>query len=523
MEHRARKKRRMEHANRRTAPGGRTPIREEREGLRHNRRWSRIGLLLLLTGLGFVVMGYHPGLEDDGIYLPAVKADLHPALYPYNSAFFRLQVQATVFDGTMANFVRATHLPLSWAEMLWQLLSIFVVLWALHRIARKLFAEPGAQWAAVALVSAMLTLPVSGTALYLMDQHLHPRNIAAAMILVAVDRVLEGRRWQAAAVLAPAFLMHPIMAAMGISFCVFLGAALSETSPVRLRALRSSAASAAPLGWILEPPNPVWKKALDTRTYYYLYKWTWYEWLGALAPLAMFWGLWRWARRRNETVLARFALAVFAYGVFQQALAMALLAPPQWLRLAPLQPMRYLQLVYFFMVLIGGGLLGRLVLRGKVWRWAVFLLAANGGMMWSQCAQYPASRHLEWPGRKAESEWLQAFRWIRAHTPVDAYFALDPYYLRAPGEDYHGFRALAERSQLADAIKDAAAVTQVPELAERWDRQVTAEQGWQHFRLADFERLKREFGVNWVVVERAQRAGLQCPWQGGSLAVCEIP
>ena len=39
------------------------------------------------------------------------------------------------------------------------------------------------------------------------------------------------------------------------------------------------------MGWIFEPPNPLWKKALATRTYYYLYKWTWYEWLGALAPL----------------------------------------------------------------------------------------------------------------------------------------------------------------------------------------------------------------------------------------------
>ncbi|MFP5275675.1 MAG: hypothetical protein ACLGPM_01055 [Acidobacteriota bacterium] len=491
--------------------------------MKHNGRWSRIGLLLLLTGLGFVVMGYHPGLEDDGIYLAAVKADLHPALYPYNSAFFRLQVQATIFDGTIANFVRATHVPVAWAELLWQLLSIFVVLWACHRIAGKLFADSRAQWAAVALVSAMLTLPVSGTALYLMDQHLHPRNIATALILMAVDRVLEGRRLQAAALLVPAFLMHPIMAAMGISFCVFLGAALSETVPVRLRALRSETAAALPLGWILEPPNPVWKKALDTRTYYYLYKWTWYEWLGALAPLAMFWGLWRWARRRNETVLARFALAVFAYGVFQQALAMVMLTPPEWIRLTPLQPMRYLQLVYFFMVLIAGGLLGRFALRGKAWRWAVFLLAANGGMLWSQCAQYPASQHIEWPGRKPENAWLQAFAWIRSNTPADAYFALDPYYLRAPGEDYHGFRALAERSQLADAIKDAAAVTQVPELGETWDQQVTAEQGWRRFGLADFERLKREFGVDWVVVARGQTAGLDCRWHDQSLAVCRIP
>jgi hypothetical protein len=491
--------------------------------LKQNERWTRLALLLLLTGLGFAVMGYHPGLEDDGIYLPAVKADLNPALYPFNSMFFRLQMQATVFDGAMAHFVRATGMPVAWAELLWQLISIFLVLWACLSIARKLFAEPRAQWAAVALAGAMFTLPVSGTALYLMDQHLHPRNLATALVLLAVDRVLEGRRWQAAALLAPAFLVHPIMAAMGISFCVFLSAALSETVPVRLRALRSSMASAMPLGWILEPANPVWKKALDTRRYYYLYKWTWYEWLGALAPLALFWMLYRWARTRNETVLSRFALAVFAYGVFQQAVAMIMLAPAAWVRLTPLQPMRYLQLVYFFMMLAGGGLLGRYVLRGSVARWAVFLLAANAGMLWWQCAEFSGSQHIEWPGRKPENPWLQAFAWIRTNTPVDAYFALDPHYLEARGEDYHSFSALAERSQLADAVKDAAAVTQVPELGPVWYQQVSAEQGWPRFGAADFDRLKQRFGVDWVLVALPQSAGLDCRWRNGTLAVCAIP
>ena len=50
--------------------------------------------VLLFTALGFLVMGYHPGLEDDGIYLAAVKADLNPALFPYNSNFFRLQMRS---------------------------------------------------------------------------------------------------------------------------------------------------------------------------------------------------------------------------------------------------------------------------------------------------------------------------------------------------------------------------------------------------------------------------------------------
>ncbi|MDR5729949.1 MAG: DUF6798 domain-containing protein, partial [Terriglobia bacterium] len=119
--------------------------------------------------------------------------------------------------------------------------------------------------------------------------------------------------------------------------------------------------------------------------------------------------------------------------------------------------------------------------------------------------------------------WLQAFAWIRKNTPTDAYFALDPNYLAAPGEDYHSFRALAERSQLADGIKDAAVATQVPDLAPVWERQVSAQTGWSRFKLGDFERLKAEFGVNWILVAYPQPTGLPCPWHNGTLAVCSVP
>lgn len=109
------------------------------------------------------------------------------------------------------------------------------------------------------------------------------------------------------------------------------------------------------------------------------------------------------------------------------------------------------------------------------------------------------------------------------NTPVNAYFALDPHYLEASGEDYHSFRALAERSQLADAVKDASVVTLVPELGPEWVSQTEAEEGWAGFRLSDFERLKAKFGVNWVLVNDPAPEGLACRWHNDQLAVCQIP
>ena len=415
---------------------------------------------MLFTTLGLAVMGYHPGFEDDGIYLTAVKFDLNPSLYSHDSCFFRYQMQASFFDNWVAGFVRWTGISVAATELFWQFVSVAFIVFGCWTIARRLFPEARAQWAGVALVTAMFTLPVAGTALYLVDQHLHPRTIATGFILLAVSRILTGKSWQAVPFLLLAFLLHPLMAAFGVSFCFFLTMVLLEPKHHWLRrwpmfGQGSWTAAFIPLGWVFEPPTPAWRDALYMRHYFFLFRWTWYEWLGAWAPLFLFWLLWRVSRRRGETLLARFALAVFLYGLFQLAVAMVMLGFPALIRLTPLQPMRFLHLVYFFMILVGGCLLGKYLLKASLWRWAVFLVAINAGMFISQRLQFSGSEHLELPGRSTANPWLQAFAWIRQNTPTDAYFALDPEYLAAPGEDYHSFRALAERSQLADKIKDA--------------------------------------------------------------------
>lgn len=480
-------------------------------------------------------MGYHPGAEDDGVYLSAVKADLNPALFPHDADFFRVQLQATLFDGWMAGFVRSTGMPVAWAELLWHVLSLFFILWACTRIARTLFPEPAAQWAAVALVAAMFTLPVAGTALTLVDQYLHPRALATALILIAVAQILAGRRWLAMPLLLVAFLLHPIMAAFGTSFCFFLTITTAEPlhqwSTLMGRGMRrgvrpvevSVSAATVPLAWVFEAPNPAWRKALDAKDYLHLFRWAWYEWLGVLAPIFLFWLLWRMAQRRNDKVLARFALAVFAYGVFQFAFALIVFASPSLARLMPMQPMRFLHLIYFFLALTGGGLVGRYVLKASPWRWAAFLLVFNLGMFYAQRQLFSGSEHLQLPGQPPVNQWLQAFNWIRQNTPTGAYFAVGPAYMSEPGEDFLSFRALAERSMLADSHKDTALATQVPELAPLWERQVAAQQDWQSFHSADFQRLKTQLGVDWVLVRYPEPNGLACRWHNGTLAVCQIP
>jgi len=486
-------------------------------------RKRNILLILAFSLIAVAVMGYHPGIEDDGVYLTAVKGDLNPLLYQHDAQFFRVQLEATLFDKWVAGFIQFTHIPVEVTELLLQFASILLIIVGCWSIARVLFTEERARWAGVALTAAMMTLPVAGTALYLADQHLHPRNVSTAIILFAVSRILEKKMWQAVPLLMLSFVLHPIMASLGISFCCFLAISMLDPVHVWLRSLRDSLASTVPLGWIFESPTPIWHKALQTRTYFFLYRWTWYEWLGALAPLALFCILWRIALKRGKTVLARFGLAIFAYGIFQFGVALIIQETPSFIRLTPLQPMRFLHLIYFCMTLVGGCLIGKYFLKASAWRWALFLVVINAGMYASQRALYPGSLHLELPGRRSANPWLQSFAWIRNNTPADAYFAMDPRYLEAPGEDYHSFRALAERSQMADALKDTAVVTQVPDLGPDWDRQVTAQAGWKEFKISDFKRLKADFGVDWVLVSYPQTAGLDCPWHNDTLVVCRIP
>jgi Domain of unknown function (DUF6798) len=505
--------------------------------------WSPTNLapLALLTVFAFAVMGYHPGLEDDAFYLAAIKKNLNPALFPHDAEFFTLQFQATIFDKLMAFSVRLTHLPLPWVELLWQFAAIFFILHGCWRISRRCFSKPEAHWAATALVAALLTLPVTGIALNLADQYLHPRALATAAILAAVVVVLDRRNneshdnarrlWLAAILLAVAFAIHAIMTAFGISFCAFLYWTMRRPD-LRPPPRPIAAALLFPLGWIFEPASDAWRQAAATRGFYFLNRWEWYEWLGVFAPLVLLFACRQFLRSSRSLAapaLLPLVSALLYYGVFQTVVGLALMLPPSLERLRPFEPMRYLHLLYLFFFLIAGGFLGSYILGRRAYRWALLFLPLSAGMFYAQRQMYPASAHIEWPGVAPRNAWLAAFAWIRQNTPVDARFALDPHYETLAGEDYHGFRALAERSVLADYEKDGGMACRVPRLAPRWLNEATAQSGWRNFQPADFQRLKKDFGVTWIVLSRedalysmSDANDMTCAYQNQQIKVCRL-
>jgi len=504
-----------------------TQLRNEEFSLRNLAR------LAALTLLAFVVMGYHPGLEDDSFYLAAIKWDLNHALFPHDADFFRLQFQATIFDRLIALSVRLTHLPVLWDVLLWQLLGIFLILFGCWRIARRCFALPEAQWAAVALITALLTLPVPGVAINLADQYLHPRTLATAAIVAANAAVIDRKFWLASLLLAVAFTIHAIMASFAISFCAILAWALRDSKIAKPSPVPPLAAMLFPLGWLFEPASDAWRQAVATRGFLFLSRWHWYEWLGVFAPLILLLAFRRYtqsgAHQSDGSRLLPFTSALIYYGTFQTIVGLALMLPPGLERLRPFEPMRYLHLLYLLFFLIIGGLLGGYVLNRHRYRWALLFIPLSAGMFYAQRQMYSASPHLELPSTRPANGWLRAFDWIRLYTPDDSLFAIDPHYESLPGEDYHGFRALAERSVLADYEKDAGMAMRVPSLAPRWLKEVTALNGWRSFRASDFERVKNDFGVNWFVLSAAdaqfsntQPSTIVCPYANDEVKVCRL-
>lgn len=502
------------------------------EGTAVTTGWKEVCGIVALTFAAFLIHGYHPFAEDAESYLPGIEKVLNPRLFPVNPEYFQMHAHLTLFPNLVASTVRGLHLPLSWALFLWQVASFFLLLLACWGLVRRVFSTRRACWAGLFLVTALFTLPVAGTALYLMDPFLNPRNIIAFVEILAIVKVLERRYVTAAALLAFGVSVHPLMTAFSMSFCVLLAAmdrwpqkrTLAEpVGEEEAEQVAPAVLLVSPFKGMLDAPTRAYDAVAANHRYQFLSRWTWYEMLGAIAPVFIFWGFSVVARARRMRNLQLLSRAMMVYGAVYFVIGLAVSVPHRLEVLSLLQPMRSLRLLYMLMILLGGGLLGEYVLRNRVWRWVALFVPLSAGMCWAQRGLYPASAHIEWPQAQARNPWVQAFEWVRDNTPEDAVFAIDPYYMGAEGEDAEGFRAVAQRSQLADGGKDSGVVEMFPQLGDSWLAQKEAQTGIDRFQRDDFVRLRKQYGANWAVLRQPGSTPLDCPYKNPVVMVCRLP
>src|SRR5947209_14245845 len=208
------------------------------------------------------------------------------------------------------------------------------------------------------------------------------------------------------------------------------------------------------------------------------------------------------AREKRMPAAADLCKAAIFIGALSIAFGLLFSSSSRFESVAELQPLRAFHSIYVVFFVLIGTELGRLVLHSSVIRHVFCLAPVCACMFLVQRATFPASEHIQWPWRDEGNPWLQAFVWIRDNTPRSAVFALNPDHMTTAGEDNEGFRAVAERSMLADHIKDAGVVTMFPGLAKTWDREVSSTRQWNRFGPSDFQRLLHVYGVSWVVLER---------------------
>ena len=329
------------------------------------------------------------------------------------------------------------------------------------------FYGDSARWSGVILLAGVLSVPVAGTALVIMDPYVTARTLSTPATLFAIACYAANKKKSAAAWLATAALIHPQMGVYGAVLIAFLELARRRTT---------ATAPAAPAGFLALPQlsfltdfhsaRGAAREALFSRTYFFVFNWAWYEWLGVFSPLALLWWLSCLTPKGTTLAFRRISRTLVPFGLLFTAAALILNIPVQLENYTRLQPMRAFHLVYVIFFLMLGGLIGEYALGNRVWRWLCLFVPLAVSMWALQRNAFLDSPHVEWPGVDSGNPWTSAFLWIRHNTPKGVVFALDPNYMRLLDEDQHGFRAVAERSMLADNVKDSGAVSLFPQLAD---------------------------------------------------------
>jgi hypothetical protein len=222
-------------------------------------------ILALLAAAAVAVHGYHLGVDDAEIYVPAIKKAADPALYSFGTEYFLSHAHMSLFPDLVGGSARLLRIPADLAIFLWHLAGVFLLLAACRKLACACFYSEAARWGGVALAAALLTVPAAGTALVIMDPYVTARTLSAPATVFAIACFLAGQPKRAAAWLGFTALVHPQMSVYGI---VLIGLAILARSTMREPRMVSLAA--LPIGFEFSPPQRGYREDQFTRKFMYV-------------------------------------------------------------------------------------------------------------------------------------------------------------------------------------------------------------------------------------------------------------
>ena len=494
----------------------------------------RLPVTFVLTLAAFLIHGYHPFAEDAGVYLPGILKLLHPDLYPTWTGFVTAQCRFSAFAALVAGLARGSHIEVMYLVLAIYLLSLWAALIGVWMLAERCFRTSNAPFCTALLLALVLTTPVAGTSLILIDPYLTARSVCTPLCLFALVGVLDflmARRCGGSGItpaalcagcLLFAVMMHPLMAAYTVG-CVALLAGFSIVVPARRITVLCCIGlacifAAALLNHFGKAPQGYATVALS-RPYWFLKEWHWYEITGVVAPLLILFGALR--DRRLDGPARWMAQAPLTAGSIGLAVSILFVHESGPFFTAMLQPLRIFQMVYLILVVYFGAVLSRSSIPRTGW---FLLFVVVSPLMWFvQLRTYPHSSHLELPWSRPENDWERGFVWIRDHTPVGDTFALDPEYVLDPAEDAQNFRAIAQRSAVPDIGKDGGIAAIDPELTRAWLKGVALQTDLANE--SDSQRIHqlRGTGVAWLVLPHRSSTGFACFYRNPAMKVCKLP
>src|SRR5262249_15948658 len=157
------------------------------------------------------------------------------------------------------------------------------------------------------------------------------RSLSTPAAVAAIASALEGGVIPAILWIIFAACVHPLM-------FVFAGSLVALILVLPRWQLRAPAVH----GSLFPPFTPAYRRVLETRPYFFLARWEWFEWLGIFGPALLIEWFRRLARSRKleRLELACKALLIYQTVFFAVALVVSMQGPLE--NLAELQPLRSL-------------------------------------------------------------------------------------------------------------------------------------------------------------------------------------
>ncbi len=247
---------------------------------------------------------------------------------------------------------------MDWTILLWYVVTLFAMLVSCWLLAAACFSSERARWSATLIVTVLLAMPATNTGLLLLDPYLTARSFSTPLTLFALASLLERKYALAGAAILMTASIHPQM----VAYLIFLAGVLWVAGQSKKRVpeqipLLASGAAILPDGFHLMPAAEPYREALFSRDYFFLYNWSWYHWVGMLAPLAILAWFWKGNLRGTRSGFARLSFAMLPFGLLSIAAATVLCSSPSFEMFARVQPLRTFHLITIVLILLLGGLL----------------------------------------------------------------------------------------------------------------------------------------------------------------------